>query len=1134
MSKDKWSALSAQERAQLINIYVQSGITDLDFIKKDYNSFDEGGSIEEYSVPSPKDDDINVPYRSVITDSMKKDFITKSKNKFDTFVSKMYPIVERSLLDAGYSTDNLNNILRQMAHESNYGLHPRGNGYNLSGIKAWDNKEGTKYSDGYYYKNFNDYKDYADYHVALLNNRYNALDANDTKDFVYKLHHTKDGKKYSADEKGYKKNLNRMYSLDKAIKKYETNSDKGVRILDGSTEENQTLDNTPWYKKVSNRDTWEHRFDGNSDTINGGEIPAVTITPEKWQKEFDEFSKKNPEIRESLDKKWVLPDRRRRSIDMELQFDRDFLEGNMDYDEYEKHYSRQKNRSDRFPVYYDTTSDQIYKRVLDVYKAAGEPRIYIGEGRPYYRERAIGKHSIHNISTINDVITELAHPIEGSGFITTLKDLPKTLKGELTRSYEHYEDPNHYEYRTHKIVEPSLLKYILDGEPTPYIHQFSGNIKADGGPAITDKEYTSIPEEVSEEDTQEYPKSFLENIQKAFERQPTKLLFDSYVDPVEVDQSLISKFSEKGTFKVPNDMPERKFVTYVNSKVKPIEDNTIQELQDLSTDELISLQRDLAAEGAYDINLKEGKSKEAISIQKMLYRRKYLSKDDIDGNIGKHTIRALQQMLVDNHYLKENREDGKSNIDGWLGKRTREAFKQFNRDINIDGEIGDKTITAYRNKNAQKQGFNANVSAEGLEDNCAKWVTKKYDVVTGNRSKQNGVYGNAWTMMKNVEDSGGQMIFNIYDDPIFDNSKNVADSNSLKATTEKILKLKKIDYNSLLPGDIVGIYVPSSSHHSDVLKEGTTYNTHVGIVADVQNGIPIIEHNINGNVRRENINKLTGSKYGKVTATVAVRPAQGEQVKGELEFENIKSEIKYPEKYKNELMDEYTDALASTKKALQDFYTTVDLDFIEKAAIAITKRETNYMTNKMSDQRKNIKNVKNFISSNLRAGIHNIKTPEEKVSQDLNKMKFDSLPKNYRDAIGLYSPEQLSTDPTVTGRATMLLLSKNYEYLVRLAKENPDLNLTKEDIENAVIRSYNVGFKNIETLGFNPDGSININELYYLKNSGRPGVREKSINSTNYKYLGVLGNLIYNISDDNGYVPYVSAARKEIENLEKR
>lgn len=246
MSKDKWGALSAQERAQLINIYVQEGITDLDTIKNDYNSYEDGGTIEEYNVPFPKDDDINVPYRSVITADMRENFITKSKNKFDTFVNKMYPIVERSLLDAGHSTDNLNNILRQMAQESNYGLSPRGNGYNLSGIKAWNDKEGTKHKDGYYYRNFEDYKDYADYHVALLNNRYDALDAKDTKDFVYRLHHTKDGRKYSGDEKGYRRNLGRMSSLDNAIKKYESNNySKGGRILDGTSEENQTLSNNP-------------------------------------------------------------------------------------------------------------------------------------------------------------------------------------------------------------------------------------------------------------------------------------------------------------------------------------------------------------------------------------------------------------------------------------------------------------------------------------------------------------------------------------------------------------------------------------------------------------------------------------------------------------------------------------------------------------------------------------------------------------------------------------------------------------------------------------------------------------------------------------------------------------------------
>lgn len=48
MSKtnDRWSALSMKDRAELINIYVKSGITDLGEIRKDYNSFSDGGDTE--------------------------------------------------------------------------------------------------------------------------------------------------------------------------------------------------------------------------------------------------------------------------------------------------------------------------------------------------------------------------------------------------------------------------------------------------------------------------------------------------------------------------------------------------------------------------------------------------------------------------------------------------------------------------------------------------------------------------------------------------------------------------------------------------------------------------------------------------------------------------------------------------------------------------------------------------------------------------------------------------------------------------------------------------------------------------------------------------------------------------------
>lgn len=47
---DKWSALSMKERADLIKLYVSNGVTSLNDIKKDYNSFDGGGIIDT-SIP---------------------------------------------------------------------------------------------------------------------------------------------------------------------------------------------------------------------------------------------------------------------------------------------------------------------------------------------------------------------------------------------------------------------------------------------------------------------------------------------------------------------------------------------------------------------------------------------------------------------------------------------------------------------------------------------------------------------------------------------------------------------------------------------------------------------------------------------------------------------------------------------------------------------------------------------------------------------------------------------------------------------------------------------------------------------------------------------------------------------------
>lgn len=148
-------------------------------------------------------------------------YSTKFKEKdFKQFADTMKSIYSEVLDELNLPKHNINNLIRQDALESNYGLNTRGNGYNLGGIKVFNNKEklGTKYSDGFYYRNFKDLKDYARYKVKLLHNDYGAITINSDK-FIDALHGKNPKKKvYSARKDHYQKTFKDMMSLNKYLK----------------------------------------------------------------------------------------------------------------------------------------------------------------------------------------------------------------------------------------------------------------------------------------------------------------------------------------------------------------------------------------------------------------------------------------------------------------------------------------------------------------------------------------------------------------------------------------------------------------------------------------------------------------------------------------------------------------------------------------------------------------------------------------------------------------------------------------------------------------------------------------------------------------------------------------------------
>lgn len=431
----------------------------------------------------------------------------------------------------------------------------------------------------------------------------------------------------------------------------------------------------------------------------------------------------------------------------------------------------------------------------------------------------------------------------------------------------------------------------------------------------------------------------------------------------------------------------------------------------------------------------------------------------------------------------------------------------------IDGIYGQVTQNAFNKYNGKQGKWNASLSANGI-DGCAQWVTLKYENATGASSAQNGVTLNAWEMLKNIENHGGTMLYNIYDD----NFNNLSTHEEVNARTENAVRNNPIDYSMLSIGDIVGIYMPSSDQWEVALNEGTTKNTHVGIITGFdKEGEPIVEHNIHGKKRIDPISNIGGSAKGTPLVTAAARPNYtGTQVK-QLHWDPKKSIYTVDEKYNNAQLEEYMNSMAGISDQIQKLYPQVNMEDAQLAALSVLKRETNFMNNKTSDQ-STVSQIKEAAGNVVRSlkGMN-----DETKSSDLSKLKLSTLSSAEKQLLGIYSKDDLE-NPTKAGAAALMIMARNMDYFNRLSQQYPDLGITNDDIYNATVLSYNQGMDKLMSLGFNEKG-IAPEELEQLRNLSNPSSKIKDVNSSKYKYLGAIGEYLYDELEDP-YTPYVAAA----------
>lgn len=536
----------------------------------------------------------------------------------------------------------------------------------------------------------------------------------------------------------------------------------------------------------------------------------------------------------------------------------------------------------------------------------------------------------------------------------------------------------------------------------------------------------------------------------------------------------------------------------------------------------------------------KGKTRDEIrAVQQEMANAGYYS-DALNG-MSKQDVEALQRKLISKGYLNNRRRDDGTYVeaDGIVGGKTREAWNRYN----VDGIWGKQSEAAYKRKvnvNSNDDKWAADFR-EGV-DGCARWVTQKYESVMGNTSSQNGVIGNAWQMPLNIGKAGGDVIFNLYSRGFED----VSTPQQLKERTKARLKEDHADLSMLKPGDVVGVFFPLSTHHGDVLKEGTTYNTHVGIISGYdKDGTPIVQHNIGGKERKDRADKLP---YGSEITTVS-RPRGGSQLSA-YPFQKGESnlEVELPEKFeklatpeKKENLKAFMDSMAGGADVIGNIYNKADMDAVQKIAVAVLGRETGFMQNTESSRTgkaghmvKAEKLLRTIIGDN----------DKEAKSSDLTKFKLNTLKPDERVFLGINSAEDLE-NPEKAGLASMYVLAKNYDYFKRYADQNPQLGLTKQDIEDLTALSYNQGMSRLYTVGSADFGGTRYpsqskldaireaaqsDETLYDFGASKPGRIAKEFPATTNLMKFLYQNEIWGASGTS----YMNAARRALEAVKSR
>lgn len=138
-------------------------------------------------------------------------------------------------------------------------------------------------------------------------------------------------------------------------------------------------------------------------------------------------------------------------------------------DKWQKEYIQHFPESLRKDINGRLTEDSK-KRLYDVWNTYGRPKINV-EGSILNKLNLLRKNrpnvfgnTMYNIKNYYNLIAELSHFVQENVPLKWLRDLPKTVQGELSGTRKHYRTPGHFEYEAHRLIEPTIKNYVEKGE----------------------------------------------------------------------------------------------------------------------------------------------------------------------------------------------------------------------------------------------------------------------------------------------------------------------------------------------------------------------------------------------------------------------------------------------------------------------------------------------------------------------------------------------------------------------------------------------------------------------------------------------------------------------------------------------